>query len=293
VNPARNEAIRTALAAVTSELILESDSCWRFALRNGTPHVLTAKTQDDWLVIESDCSTKGQPPALFWEALARNASLAGLAKLVLAREESLRLRAEIPLVESGDLTTRLREACSGFQAEWSHDDAQPSSALSSAGPAEPVDLKSLFTEAGWPFVERSGRKLAIELEVPGGYSQALLIPTAHGVRISCEITMIDRITDECRQAMGRFLLDASGLVRMARASVMTSGDSTIAQFEAVFGTAPSPLEISRALECLSVACSCCGEEIKALQTPAIAERYLALRADATPAIRPNERTVTP
>jgi hypothetical protein len=283
VNPTRNEAIRTALAAVTSELILESDSCWRFALRNGTPHVLTAKTQDDWILLESDCSTKGHPPALFWEALARNASLAGLAKFVLARDETLRLRAEIPLLESGDFTTRLREACSGFEAGWAHSDVQASSALSSAGPAEPIDLKSLCTEAGWPFVERSGRKLAVELEVPGGYNQALLVPTVYGVCISCEIAMIDSITDECRQAMGRFLLDASGLVRMARASVVTSGGSTVAQFEAVFGTAPSPLEISRALECLSVACSYCGEEIKALQTPAIAERYLALRAGATPA----------
>jgi hypothetical protein len=288
VNPTRNEAIRTALAAVTSELILEGNSCWRFALPNGAPHVVTAKTDDDWLVIESDC-----PPVIFWEALVRNASLPGLAKFVLARDETLRLRAEIPLLENGDLTTRLRETCSGFEVGWAHCDAQLSSSFSSAGPAEPVDLKSLCTEAGWRFVERSGRKLAVELEVPGGYSQALLIPTCHGVCISCEIAMIDSITDECRQAMGRFLLDASALVRMARASVMTSGGSTVAQFEAVFGTAPNPLEISTALECLSVACSLCGEEVKALQTPAIAERYLALRAGATPATRPNERTVTP
>ena len=73
----------------------------------------------------------------------------------------------------------------------------------------------------------------------------------------------------------------------------TTGAPLAAQFEVVFGTAPSPLEISSALESLSVGCSLCGEEIKALQAPAIAERYLALRGwGADAAARRNERTVT-
>jgi len=51
----------------------------------------------------------------------------------------------------------------------------------------------------------------------------------------------------------------------------------VARFEVGFGSAPSPSEISSALESLSVGCSLCGEEIKMLQDPAIARRFLALR----------------
>ena len=221
--------------------------------------------------------------------------MAGFAKLVLADDGSPRLRAELPVLEGVDLAARVRETCSGFEAEWPRKTITRRAAASLAGDAEPVDLKLLCSEAGWPFAERGGRKLAVELEVRGGFCQALLdVRRKRGVRISCEIATLDAIPEECRQAIGGFLLAASGLVRMGRASVNTNGTSPVAQFEVVFGTAPSPSEISSALESLSVGCSLCGEEIKTLQVPAIAERYLALRGwGASPAGRRNERTVTP
>jgi hypothetical protein len=291
---ARDEAICAAIAAVASQLTPLGNSSWRFNLLNGAPHVVTAKTDYEWLLLESDCSGQAQRPELFWDALVRNASLAGLAKLVLAQDGSPQLRAELPVLEGVNLATRIYETCSGFEAEWWHKDDHSFPTGSLAGDAEPVDLKRLCAEAGWPIAERGGRKLAVELEVQGGFSQALLIPMEHGVRISCEVAAFDAIPEECRQAVGGLLLAASGLVRMGRASINVNGTPPVAQFEVVFGTAPSPLEISSALESLSVGCSLCGEEVKALQVPAIAERYLALRGWGThPAARRNERTVTP
>jgi hypothetical protein len=133
----------------------------------------------------------------------------------------------------------------------------------------------------------------VELEVPGGFSHAVLIPEKQGVRVSCEIATLDAIREECWQAVAGFLLAACGLVRMARASVNANGMPLAPRFEVVFGSAPSPVEISSALESLSVCCSLCGEEIRTLQVPAIAERYLALRGwGADAAARRNERTVT-
>ncbi|MGA2173519.1 MAG: hypothetical protein ABSH38_00910 [Verrucomicrobiota bacterium] len=293
MNHVHDEAIRTAIAAVTTKLAPVGNSGWQFTLLNGAPHVVTAKTDGDWVLFETDCTGAAQCADSFWEALVRNASFDGLAKIVLTYDGSPRLRAEIPVTEDVVLTTRVREVCRGFEAEWTHKDEHSLAEASPEG-AEPMDLKSLCSEAGWPFVERGDRKLAVELEVPGGFSQALLIPTEHGVRITCEVATLDAIAEECRQAVSGFLLAASGLVRMGRASVNAIGTSPAAQFEVVFGTAPSPPEISSALECLSIACSLCGEEIKTLQVPAIAERYLALRGwDAAPAARRNERTVTP
>jgi hypothetical protein len=293
VTHARHQAIRAALAAVTPELTPAGDSGWRFTLLNGAPHIVTAKIDNDWLVFEAEWASHAPPPEFFWDALVRNASLGGLAKLVLTRDGSPRLRAEIPESESLDLSTRVRETCGGLQAGWTHKADHASTDLPRVSEAESIDLKGLCTEAGWLYAERGGRKLAVELEVPGGFCQALLSPAENGIRISCEVATIDAITEECRQAIAGFLLAASGLVRMGRASVITNGTSAVAQFEVVFGSAPSPLEISNALESLSVSCSLCGEEIKTLKVPAIAERYLALRGwAATPAARPNERTVT-
>jgi hypothetical protein len=290
---ARNEAVRKTLGTVTSDLTPLGSSGWRFAMLNGSPHVVTARIEDDWLMFEADYASEAQGSKLYWDALVRSASLAGLVKLVVAREGSLRLSAELPLLEDVDLTTRVQETCSGFEAGWMRQAGHSSPELSSANEMQPIDLKGLCSEAGWPCVERGGRKLAVELEVPGGFSQALLVPTEHGVRISCEIATLDAVTEECRHAIGGFLLAASGLVRMGRASVSTVGPSPVAQFEVVFGTVPSPSEISSALESLSVGCSLCGEEIKVLQNPVVAEHYLALRGWGTSAAaRRNERTVT-
>jgi hypothetical protein len=258
-------------------VIPAGNSAWRFTLLNGAPHFVTAKTDGDWLLLEADCAGVAPGPEFFWDALVRNASLAGFAKLVLTPQGSPLVRAELPVLEDGALAARVRETCSGFAAAWPHQDDHPAPAASLAGDAAALDLKLLCSEAGWPFTERSGQKLAVELEVRGGFWQALLVPTERGVRISCEVATLDAIPEECRQAIGGFLLAASGHVRLGRASVNAQGTSAVAQFEVVFGTAPSPSEISSALESLSVGCSLCGEEIKMLQVPAIAERYLALR----------------
>jgi hypothetical protein len=290
---ARNESVGAAFSEVAQGLALVGEGTWRLTLRNGAPHAVTATAGEDWLVLEAGADPDGTYPGLFWDAATRNGSLGGLVKFVLAGDGRLRLRAEVPLPEGVVVAARIREVCGGFE----------SACMSGAAPARAdgppiqavgaLDLKALCSEAGWPFVVRGDGRLAVELEVPGSYAQALLAPWQRGVGVSCEIAAFDSLEEVCRPAVGGLLLAASGLVRLGRAAVRPDGAVAVAQFEVRFESAPAPLEISSALECLSVACSLCGEEAKTLQLPAVAERYLALRGwGADAAARPNERKLT-
>ena len=287
----RNEAIRSALAVVGSELTPEGDSGWRLSLLNGAPHFVTAKIVGDWLVLEAESFHIGQETDAYWQALGRNASLAGLAKIVLSNDGRGQIRAELPLQDGVEISARIGEAFDGFADAWSATEHPSAPAAPPLGDAGPIDLKHLCAEAGWVFTERTGGKLVVELEVPGNYYQAVFLPTGQGVRISCELAELDSVTEPGRFALAGLLLAASGHIRMARASVSQNGGPPVAQFEILFETAPSPFEISSALETLSVACSLCGEEIKSLQNPVIAERYLALRGRGSMTMAgQNERT---
>jgi len=266
-----NETIGAAIQADATDIRSVQPDSWTFTWDNGGPHGVTAKFQDNWLKFESECHGLVPSSREIWAALERNASLPGPAKVVLNTEGALRLRSELQLWEGVDLTKRVRETRIAFEAAWKRrEDA------SSASP--PLDIKTLCSEAGWPFTERGGQTLAVSLETPGSFHQAILTPAGHGVRICCELARLDSLTDPSRRAVASLLLRASGVVCMARASLGTGEGTQIAQFDVVFESAPTASEISIALESLSVACSICGEaEIKTLQSPVIAERYLALR----------------
>ena len=293
MNDPCEHAVRDALAAVTPQLTPLGNSRWQFPLLNGSSHIVTVGADGDWLLLETDCAGFSNKLSSFWGAAIQNATFAGLTKLVLWSDRDLRMAAELPVFEGVDLTARLRETCDGFDAQWNAAKRPSAKDVSGAAERGSVDLKALCSDAGWPFADRGGRKLAIELEVQHGVYQALLTPAGQGVRVSCEVATLDSISEECRQAIGGFLLSLSGRVRMGRASVNASGTLSAVQFEVVFETAPGPLEISSALESLSVACSLCGEdEIKALQMPEIAESYLALRGWGPLAARRKERTET-
>ena len=246
---------------------------------------MRAKMAGGWLGLETDfhqsANAAAKGPAFFWDLLVWNATLPGLVKFVITTDGSVRLRADLPLHEAIDIAARIREVCAGFVfagADGPTDPAAPS-ATDSPGTAdvEPINLKQICAEAGWPFVERASGKLAVELEVANGFYQALLLPTGRGVQIGCDLATCDAAPLLCRQAIGGLLLAASGAVRLARAAIAPGEVPPVARLEIVFAGAPSPLEMASALESLSVACSHCGEEINMLQDHAVAQRYLELR----------------
>ena len=292
---ARAETIRTAIDGVAARVTALGLSSWQFELLNGAPHVVTARADDNWLLLAADLGGGDVKPESLWSALAQNASLPGFAKVALRDNGPVQLCAEIPLHDDDNLPDalplRLREACGGFASAWANTDPHPAVVI--VPPAEgekTIDLKRLSSDAGWPFTERGAGKLAVDLEVPDGYHQALLIPAGCGIRVQSDLATLDNLPDECHRAIGGFLLAASGLVRLVRAAVSAGEGRPVARFEVVFSTPPSPFEISSALESLSVGCSLCGEEIKTLQEPAVARSYLALRGWGSGQARRPERS---
>jgi hypothetical protein len=252
---------------------------------NRGSRLVTAKIAGCWLALEADFyqspNAPAKGPAFFGDLLVWNATLPGLVKFVLTTEGSVRLRADLPLHEGIDIAARIREASAGFVFAWPGEPTDPAapSGTDSPGTAdvEPINLKQICSEAGWPFVERASGKLAVELEVVNGFYQALMVPTARGVQIGCDLATCDAAPPVCRQAIGGLLLAASGAVRLVRAAIAPGEVPPMARFEVVFAGAPCPSELASALESLSVACSHCGEEINMLQDHAVAQRYLELR----------------
>jgi hypothetical protein len=100
-----------------------------------------------------------------------------------------------------------------------------------------------------------------------------MICDARGVHLSCELASCGGLDEACREAIATLLLSTSGVVRLVRAAL--AGDE--ARLEAAFAAPPCAAEISSALECLSVGCSLCGEEVKTLQDRVIARHFLTLR----------------
>ena len=280
---ARHElAISKTLANCASSVERVGRRQWNFALSNGHDISARARIDEQWLLIRAPLAVAARHDA--WELLQLNAQLEGLSKFaLLPGRDGTHVCAEIPLDEEIDLGARLHEICEGFTAalEALHDEKteagmKPGSPehLENIRKDERADLRRLCEEAGWTFTEKSEPKVAIDLDVRGGFYKASAEARETGeVLISVELARDLLAADECRRALSTLLLRASGAVRLARAAIEEKEDQTLARFEASFASAPCAAELHHALSALSVACALCGQEAKALQDEFVAKNY--------------------
>jgi hypothetical protein len=271
----RPEIIGQALESTAPGCEHDGKFGWQFELDPASGIAANARLDGDWLLLTSDASTGWTGDDAPWDVLQRNAQLPGLEKFAVDRSGRLRLQAEIPLAGVSDFAARIQETVEGFRAaltQNANDEVAAGSAQTSA-----ANLKQLCTEAGWPFIEREATRLAIELETPRSFYQAVAVPAGSGVRLHCDLAALEAPPEPVRAAVGELLLATCGVLRLARTAIIFDGSSAIARLEVKFALPPSPPEISSALESLSVGCSICGEEIKTLQDPAIARRFLECR----------------
>jgi hypothetical protein len=286
----RETKIAEALKTCSASVEWAGSGRWNLALANGKSFTLSARIDDGWLMLDAPVRDRVTRDEM-WDLVRLNATLQGLSKFVLMPDNrSIHLRAELPLMEDlceddydyevDSVAERLQEACAGLKAAFGRLGSEPIR-LADSGRADETrlqELKRLCADAGWPFTERSEGMLAVELDTPEGFYQALVEQQHAGARVSTEITRCASLGETSRQALSALLLKCGALVRLARPSIEETDNSVAARFEVSFGGMPTAIEVRSALSSLSVACAICSREARVLGDPSIAKQYLAIGA---------------
>lgn len=281
----RNRLISDTLGRVSPCVQVDGKGRWDFALVNGTSAAGHAALQGGWLSLVVPLQ-EGTDPASDWSLLRANGTLPGLCKFALDDGQRCRhLRVDLPLdweFEPIFLPRRLREACAGFQAvlDRLHGSRESGELKDTGNPCdlEGTDLPHLLDEAGWPGAQRSASKFTVDLEVRGGFSQAVVeVQECRGVVAYSDIAKWESPGCEQREAAGILLLSASKFIRMARATVVESGNESAARFEVRLEAPAASTELSHALSALSVAANLCRSEAQSFEDERIAKVYLAVR----------------
>jgi hypothetical protein len=265
---------------------------WELALVNGKSVSATAMLLDGWLILDAPVSDRLERADL-WRLLTLNASLVGLSKFVLMPDHrSVHIRCDISLAEEDDefeadlvseSATRLQEECARiksalaqFHNEKPGDKATSKPVSDRDGACTAEHLRRICDDVGWKFTERSAGKFVVDLEAQGGFFQALVEQRTVGAHVSAEVARWDALAESSRHALAVLLLRAGALVRMARPAIEEHETQIGARFEVSFNTLPGASELAHALSALSVACSLCGREARAVQDEIIAREYLTI-----------------
>jgi len=255
--------------------------CWSFvapgkALREGRIWL-----GGDWLNLEVPLKSAKKDADCLAEMLSFNAELRGRAKFTL-RDKPWRavLAAEIPIDGSLDGAGEMLEhTIAGFQqaADWLRSCNRTKMAADfHERDAEGTSLANLVSETRWSFTERPDGRVAVPLEVPFAFSQAIVERLPGGrVRLSVGLEDVRPSNLMSQNAVNLFLLSACGIVRFARCAGKTDGSGL--EWEVVFDTPPDAEQFKHALASLSVGWGLTAREARALQEEVTARRYLAFQ----------------
>jgi hypothetical protein len=270
----RTTTIAAALAKCAVAVDLVAPGRWAFTLSNGTALEVSARVDDGWLLFEAPLAVEPSPaPDRAWKLLQWNATLGGGVRFALGPgRRGSHARAELPLDDAIDLHRRVLETCGGLKAAkhlLEYDGGERKDVLDvddlTLGP-----VPELCREIGWPVIEREPGLLAVDLDVPDAFSQAIVEPRANqGVAVAVAVLpgtvrYAEFPPPVCRQAVACLLLRVCGVVRMARAAADTGDGTPHARFEVVFGSRPCAAELAHAFAALSVACRLASREAAVL-----------------------------
>jgi hypothetical protein len=271
----RTTTIAAALAKCAVAIDTVASERWAFTLSNGTEFDASARVDDGWLLLEAPLDVEAEPaPSRVWELLQWNATLGGGVRFALGPDGGgSRARAELPLDEEVDLYRRVLETCAGLRTAnhlLERDAGQATLDTHEDDDLAPGRVLELCRETGWPVIEREPGLLAVDLDVPGTFSQATVEPRANqGVAVVVPVLpgtvrYAESPAPVCRQAVGCLLLRVCGVVRMARAAAEMRDGTPHARFEVVFESQPCAAELTHAFAALSVACRLASREAAVL-----------------------------
>jgi len=248
-----------------------------------------ARLEDEWLILEARVRGRKRQAApcasrKLLQILELNGQLGGGARVALTSDGLPRVKAEIPVGRGVPIDVRIKQAASGLKcaarALFRKRTREQGSAedVAANARASDYDMRPVLDEAGWSYVERSGGKLAVTLEAPDAFHQAIV--KCHGdetVRIAVELASDGSLSPVRTQALALLLLTVSDTVRMARPTI-EAADGYAARFEVTFGSPPCAAEVAHALAALSVACRLCAKESKVLCLhDGVAQEYVCSR----------------
>jgi len=289
--------IVSTLAAHAAVLEEQGTGRWAAVLQNGTRLAATATVDDGWLVLDALVDgARGELPDVragaaasdrLWALLRAHGGLGGAVRFVVRRRAGalrLALRADVPLDDEVDVGGRVHEACAALHEAGSV--VMGAATGEAASPPAPVDVGALVRATRWPAVERASGRLAVELEVPGVFRQAVVEARPDG-RVSASLPVASADDDDappappCRAALGLLLLRAGSVVRLVRAA---TDEAAVARYEVVLGDAPAVVELQHALAALSMVARLTLREAAVLRADAgVAAAYLArVGGDAAP-----------
>jgi Putative bacterial sensory transduction regulator len=260
---------------------------WRLALTNGASLTVSARRDEDFLLLDADPGLCPAPERLV-PLLERSREVPAAVKFALRGSTAFRLRAEFPLPEEGgDAAPRIREHLEGMRDalhrlhDWVSCEAVGSEVacpkLESDGQAIPGSLTEALKEAGWEYHERPGGTLLADLETGSKFLQAEVEQCGVGTRFRVTLYRHESAGDASQQVLSLYLLEANAALRYARAFLRREGDGITAGFEVRTESGPSPAEAGHALAALSVAGRECAREMEVLKDGVVAGIYRSAR----------------
>ena len=263
-------AIAAALTKCATTVEVVRHGQWRMTLSNGVDLAARARVDDGWLLLDAPLPRAATAGVL--ELLGWNATLEGGARFALgAGRRATGVRAEMPLEDGVDLQRRMVEMCRGFRTAMKklHHVGEPDGPCGSAAPPS-RDLADLCRETGWTVTEHEAGRLAIDLDVPGEFQQAM-VETRDDRRVTATLAVLEPSAAHgspsapvCVEALGLLLLRCCGIVRMARAAVRRWEGASQALFEMVFDSEPCAAELAHAFGALSVSSRLASREAAVL-----------------------------
>jgi len=285
----REAAVSAALAASVRRIEEQGPGRWTFALggRRGRPG--SARLAPPWLYLEIVPARRDADPETLFHTLERGALFRGGARIVIAEDGGIALRAEIAVEPDVPIEDRIRRACRGLREasiflRGRAPSSRPDPGGSGSAPrGDPIaSVAAVCSETGWPCRRRSGGDLAVDLDVPGVFLQAIVQARPGGGAIaSVALAPAEAVASPIRRAATAVLLAASaGQIPLARPAVAET-----AGFAVAFDADPKPSEVAHALASLSIACGICGREASLFVDEALAARYLRIRGWSSDALR--------
>ncbi len=259
---------------------------WVFSTSNGVVVGGTARLREEWFLMQAACpepirkALEANPDGA-WALLARNAALRGGVRYGMNGSGQPMLLAELPLGRGLDLQGLISRALEGVRQAW-HEPPDPTPTdPPEADPAPAPDWAALCAEAGWACAPRGTGDVAIDVGYGHGAGRVLLTKPPHP---RARLTFGGPKTAEqaSQTAMGRLLMQASGLIRLVRPVTTADG---LPAFEYRWDTAPEPFLLGHVLEALSVAAQLCGGPLRALADARAAAAYLLHRGCSSLSIR--------